>query len=386
MNGGTLRLAGGRVVTPAGTIELLDVTVADGTIIDVGVDGGGQLDGVVDVSGMYVAPGFIDLQLNGGWGHDFTSDPTSIDAVARRLPATGVTSFLPTIVTSPEAVRRGALDAMAQAGRGNGRGMAGGSAIAIGLHFEGPAISPARAGAHDPRWIGQPAPDETAAWSRERGVVMVTLAPERDSACDLIAQLVAAGVVVAAGHSECSPAEFAVARAAGVGMVTHLFNAMAPFSHRDPGLVGSVLAGDVFAGLICDGIHVDPLAVGVAWRALGAGRLVLVTDAMAALGLDTTETRLGDVAVLIDETGVRTADGVLAGSNLALDRAVRNLVAYTGCSPADAIMTVTRNPARVLGIEDRGLIAAGGRADLVVLDESLHVVQTYVGGELAWKS
>ena len=109
---------------------------------------------------------------------------------------------------------------------------------------------------------------------------------------------------------------------------------MAPFSHRDPGLVGSVLAGDAFAGLICDGIHVDPLAVKVAWRALGPERTVLVTDAIAALGLDAAQTRLGDVTVSIDETGVRTADGVLAGSNLTLDRAVRNLVAFTGCSPA----------------------------------------------------
>jgi len=215
---------------------------------------------------------------------------------------------------------------------------------------------------------------------------MVTLAPESEDARDLIPTLVAAGVVVSAGHSQCSPAEFAAARRAGVGMVTHLFNAMDPFSHREPGLVGSVLGGDVFAGLICDGIHVDPLAVMVAWRALGPARMVLVTDAMAALGLDVSDTRLGEVAVFIDATGVRTADGVLAGSNLALDAAVRNLVAFTGCSPAEAIMTVTRNPACVLGVEDRGQIAVGARADIVVLDESLHVVRTLIGGEVAWKS
>ena len=215
---------------------------------------------------------------------------------------------------------------------------------------------------------------------------MVTVAPECDGADDLIHALAASGVVVSAGHSQCSATEFAAARDAGVGMVTHLFNAMGPFSHRDPGLVGSALAGDVYAGLICDGIHVDPLAVVVAWRALGAARLILVTDAMAALGLEASETRLGDVAVFIDETGVRTADGVLAGSNLTLDKAVRNLVAFTGCSPAAAIMTVTRNPAHLLGAEDRGRIAPGGRADIVLLDESLHVVQTFVGGELTWKS
>ena len=215
---------------------------------------------------------------------------------------------------------------------------------------------------------------------------MVTLAPECDGAFDLISPLVAAGVVVSVGHSECSPAQFAAARRAGVDMVTHLFNAMAPFSHRDPGLVGSVLAGDGFAGLICDGIHVDPLAVEVAWRALGPERMVLVTDAMAALGLDAAQTRLGDATVFIDETGVRNRDGILAGSNLKLDQAVRNLIEFTGCTPAEAISTVTRNPATALGIVDRGRIAVGARADIVVLDTSLRVVQTFVGGDLAWKS
>jgi N-acetylglucosamine-6-phosphate deacetylase len=381
MSGGTLRLAGGHVVTPMSTVDVLDLTVANGTIVSIGDDGPAP-DRVVDVAGKYVAPGFIDLQLNGGWGHDFTSDPASIDAVARRLPATGVTAFLPTIVTAPVEVRHRALDTMAtievsESALG---------AVPLGLHLEGPAISPSRPGAHDPRWIGPPAPDEIGTWRRDRGVAMVTLAPECAGSLDLIASLAAAGVVVSVGHSECSAAEFAAARDAGVGMVTHLFNAMGPFSHRDPGVVGSALAGDLFAGLICDGVHVDALAVVVAWRALGAARLVLVTDAMAALGLDVSETRLADVAVFIDETGVRTGDGVLAGSNLTLDTAVRNLVAFTGCSPAEAIMTVTRNPASVLGIDDRGTISLGARADIVVLDQSLRVVQTFVGGELAWKS
>jgi N-acetylglucosamine-6-phosphate deacetylase len=293
-----------------------------------------------------------------------------------------VTAFLPTIVTAPATARWAALDSITAVPVDLGEP----AASPLGLHFEGPAISPKRPGAHDPRWIGLPGKDEIDAWTHARGVAMVTLAPECDGAFDLITSLVAAGVAVSVGHSECSAAVFAAARRAGVGMVTHLFNAMAPFSHRDPGLVGSVLGGDTFAGLICDGIHVDALAVKVAWRALGSQRTVLVTDAIAALGLEAAQTRLGDVTVSIDETGVRTADGVLAGSNLTLDRAVRNLVEYTGCTPAEAISTVTRNPASVLGIEDRGRIAVGARADIVVLDPSLHVMQTFVGGALAWRS
>jgi N-acetylglucosamine-6-phosphate deacetylase len=382
MTGGTLRLTGGHVVTPDGTADLLDVTVADGTIIEIATGGTRDADRVIDVTGMYVAPGFIDLQLNGGWGHDFTTDPSSIGEVARQLPSTGVTAFLPTIVTAPATARWAALDSIAEIDRDAGALRA----TPLGLHFEGPAISPARPGAHDARWIGLPDAAEVAAWTRERGVAMVTLAPECDGVLDVIASLVAAGVTVSAGHSECSPSEFAAGCRAGVTMVTHLFNAMAPFSHRDPGLVGSVLSGDVRAGLICDGIHVDPVAVNVAWRALGAHRMVLVSDAVAALGLAAAEARLGDVTVLVDETGVRTPDGVLAGSNLTLDRAVRNLVEFTGCTPAEAISTVTRNPGAVLGIEDRGRITVGARADLVVLDSSLHPVQTFVGGEPAWRS
>lgn len=384
MTGGTLRLAGGQVVTPQGTAEALDVTVADGTIVSVAVHRTDRADSdaVHDVTGMYVAPGFIDLQVNGGWGYDFTTDAPSMGEVGRRLPSTGVTAFLPTIVTGPARVRRDAMRAMATFADGRSSGMA----APLGLHFEGPAISPMRPGAHNARWIGPPAHDELDGWARERGVAMVTLAPECDGALDLIRSLVERGVVVSAGHSECSPGEFDAARRAGVGMVTHLFNAMAAFSHRAPGLVGAALGGDVCAGLICDGIHVDPLAVNIAWRALGPDRTILVSDAIAALGLDAAQTRLGDVTVYIDETGVRTADGILAGSNLTLDRAVRNLVDYTGCTPAEAICTVTRNPASVLRLADRGRIAVGARADIVVLDASLRVVETFVGGEVAWRS
>ena len=162
---------------------------------------------------------------------------------------------------------------------------------------------------------------------------------------------------------------------------------MRPFAHRDPGPIGATLADDsVVAGLICDGIHVDPVAVRMAWRALGPERLSLVTDAVAALGSEPGASRLGSVDVTVGGEGVRTAGGVLAGSDLSLDRAVRNLVAFTGCSVPEAVRTVTATPARLLGLTDRGALESGARADVTVLDAELAVVATVVGGEVAWRS
>ncbi len=247
-------------------------------------------------------------------------------------------------------------------------------------------ISPDRPGVHDPDLIGAPAADELDTWSPQQGVTIVTLAPEVPGALELTETLSNRGVVVSAGHTNCTSAEFDAARAAGLTMVTHLFNAMSPFSHRDPGPIGSALAdGGVHVGVICDGIHVDPIAVRMAWRALGAARTMLVTDAVAALGLDVDTIELGNQTVNVSDHGVRTHDGVLAGSNLSLDQAVRNLVEFAGCSPADAIRAASTNPADLLGLADRGRIQVGAIADLVVFDQQLRVERTIIAGLTVWK-
>ena len=224
-----------------------------------------------------------------------------------------------------------------------------------------------------------------AGWSSAAGVALVTMAPELPGAPDVIEVLASRGVLVSIGHTDCSAAEFATGRDAGARYVTHLFNAMRPFGHRDPGPIGAALADDtVVAGLICDGVHVDPVAVRMAWQALGPHRLSLVTDAVAALGAD--HGRLGTDDVTVAGGEVRNATGVLAGSVLTLDQAVRNLVAYTGCAVPDAIATVTSTPADLLGRADRGRLTVGGRADITVLDPGLRVLATIVGGEVAWRS
>ena len=385
-----VHVLGGRALLPDGSVVGADLELVDGRIARIAtrtahgdttiVD---DPDEVVDATGTLVAPGLVDIQINGGWGHDFTADPGSIDAVAAELPATGVAAFLPTIVTSPIEQRAAAIAALRAYEHRPG------DAEPVGLHFEGPAISPHRRGAHDPDHIAMPRDDEVDGWAAG-GVRLVTIAPEVDGAAALIARLTDLGVTVSIGHTACTAEQFVAARSAGASLVTHLFNAMAPFGHREPGPIGATLAdATVRAGLICDGIHVDPVAVRMAWRSLGPERFVLVTDAMAALGVTTAATtagRLASLDVTIGPDGVRLADGTLAGSDLRLDAAVRNLVHMSGCDPVDAIRAATTTPADAVGLADRGRIAIGTRADLVLFDDELHVERTIIEGATAWKS
>jgi N-acetylglucosamine-6-phosphate deacetylase len=324
-----------------------------------------------------IAPGFVDLQCNGAGGIDITSDPARILQVAAQLPRFGVTSFLPTVVTASSSTRAAAIAAM-QSLAPTTHALVDGRlpATPLGLHFEGPMISRHHLGAHRARFAAEPVEllDEIAVWASS-GVVSL----------DVIERLAADGVVVSAGHTAMTPDDFGAARAAGVSWVTHLFNAMAPFGHRAPGPVGAVLADPaVTVGVICDGIHVDPVAVAMAWRSLGPHRTTLVSDASPALGADHGHFEIGGAEVTHDETGVRTRDGILAGSALELDRAVRNLMAFTDCSLADAVTTVTTTPAELLGITDRGRIHPGARADLTIIDPAGHLRRTVIGGETAW--
>jgi N-acetylglucosamine-6-phosphate deacetylase len=332
---------------------------------------------VLDASGAFVAPGFIDVQVNGAHGVDLASRPDGIGEVAAVLPQYGVTAFCPTIVSSPPSVVRQALATSC--------GAAG--AVPLGLHLEGPMLNERRKGAHDARFLRSPGLDVIQGWSGAAGVAMVTLAPELPGALDVVRELRAQGVVVAAGHTDATEDEFVAGVEAGITAVTHLFNAMRSFGHRDPGPVGVTLArDDVVAGLIVDGIHVAPTAVAAARKALGPDRLMLVTDAVAALGLPAGPLQLGSTAVVAGPSGVRTADGTLAGSTLSMDRAVRNLMAFTGCSLADAVRCASATPAALLGDASRGRLEPGRRGDVVVLSPQGFVVATVVAGEVVWKS
>lgn len=369
------------ILTPTVTLEGGTVTVAEGRIT--AVTGARRLAANAgtqgtDAAGLYLVPGFIDLQCNGGWGHDFSRDPGSIWQVASRLPQTGVTGFLPTIVTSPLAT----IEA-AQATLMAGPPAAWSGARPLGLHLEGPFLNPARKGAHNPAYLRLPDPAIIGGWRPENGVRLVTLAPELPHALELIEQLTAQAVIVSAGHSLADGAAAQEGIRAGLRYGTHLFNAMPPLWHREPGLAGELLADErVIVGLIADGVHVHPTLVKLVWQILGSGRLNLVSDAMAALGMPPGRYHLGDFQVTVDESSARLADGTLAGSVMPLASALQRFRQMTGSSLAAVLPLVTTTPAHLLGLgQCKGRIAPGYDADFLLLDQSGRVRKSWVAGK-----
>jgi N-acetylglucosamine-6-phosphate deacetylase len=295
--------------------------------------------------------------------------------MGRALARDGVLWYQPTLVTSPLEQALDALHAIGQALE------LGGPARILGAHLEGPFLSPLRAGAHPAELLRPPDLDVTAALLLGGcPVTMVTIAPELEDAVDVIEALDRRGVVVSLGHTD---AEATVAHAAfdhGARAVTHLFNAMRPFRHRDPGIVGVALSrDDVFVQLIADGAHVAPEALLTAWRA-ARGRLALVSDATAAAGLGDGTYRLGTVDVTVEHGVTRLEDGTLAGAVRPLAWGLRMLVEL-GVPIVEAVDAVTAAPARLLGRDDAGLLRRGARADVVVLDDDFAVGTVFVGGE-----
>jgi N-acetylglucosamine-6-phosphate deacetylase len=321
-----------------------------------------------------VAPGLIDLQVNGAFGVEVGTSAEALRHLAGQLPSTGVTAFLPTLVSSPPELYPRVFEAFAEA-----RGAAG--AQALGLHLEGPFLSPKRAGAHRVKAIHEASEEVFAAWLAAESVRLVTLAPERDGAHERIRRLRERGVVVSLGHTNASYEEFQGGVDQGATMVTHLFSAMSGFLHRAPGAVGAALLDDrVTAGLIVDGVHSHPAAVKLAIRTKGAERIALVTDAIAGAGTSPGVYQIDGQDILVEATLARLPDGTLAGSILTLDQAVRYAVSLGGASVADALRMASEVPARVLGLHEKGRLAAGADADLVLLDADLAVRATFVGG------
>jgi N-acetylglucosamine-6-phosphate deacetylase len=334
------------------------------------------------LDGHFVAPGLIDLQDNGGFGVEIGASANAITHLEARLPQTGVTGFLPTLVTSPADFYPGAYEAFRAARASATRG-----ARALGLHLEGPFLSPHAAGAHHREWI------ESARWElldallEGDALAIMTLAPERPGALEAIARLTDRGVLVSLGHTAATYDELVRGIDAGARMVTHLFNAMTPFHHRAPGALGAALTDDrVTVGIVPDGVHCQPAALRLAFRAKGVLGIALVTDAMSAAGMAPGTYELAGKKVLVDGTSARLEDGTLAGSILTLDEAVRRMVALGGVRAEDALRMASEVPARLLGLPHKGRLAVGCDADLVVLDDQLRVAMTLVAGELVYSA
>jgi N-acetylglucosamine-6-phosphate deacetylase len=332
----------------------------------------------VDAKGLNLVPGFIDLQVNGGFGMDFATAPETIWQVGENLTRFGVTSFLPTIISSkPGTIRH----AQAVVDQGPPPGYCG--AGVIGLHLEGPYLNPEKCGAHDPANLSLPEAGEYEQWSRSSHVRLVTLAPELPGSLPAVRTLIRNGVVVGVGHSLADLSQAQAGFDAGIRYGTHLFNAMPAFNHHQPGLVGAILRDNrVTVGLIVDGIHIHPSMVQFAWQNLGPGRTNLVTDAVAALGMPSGQYHLGSRTVYTDGSSIKLSDGRLAGSLLSLDQALRNLISFTGCSLPEALSTVTQVPAGLLHLDPwLGRLAIGSKADLVLLTGDAHIARVWVHGK-----
>ena len=341
-----------------------DVEVTDGRIAGVGLarrNGHG-----------IAAPGFIDLQVNGFGGVDFLdSDAAGYRRAGEALLETGVTAYLPTFITTPEEQLLAAIDEVPATGDGP---------RILGIHLEGPFLAAGRLGTHPPLARREPDPALLERLLGSGRIRLVTLAPELEGADALIDLLLRRGVTVSAGHTDATAEEANRAFERGVHTVTHLFNAMRPLRHRDPGIAGAALAReDVVVQIILDGVHLAPETAALVWRA-AAGRVALVTDAVSGAGVQDGSYSLGGFEVKIRDGVARGPDGQLAGSVLTMIEAVRNLHAL-GVPLGDALAAASTVPAGVLGLTDAGILAPGAPADIVVVDDELQIERVLVGGQ-----
>ena len=371
-------ITGGRVATPDGVFDPGWVLVQDGVISAVG-DGAPPANvAVTDASGRWVVPGFVDIHCHGGGGASFTSaDPEHVRQAVDAHTVHGTTTMLASLVTRPVPELVEQVSALADLVR---------DGVVAGIHLEGPFLSAARCGAHDPGLLRPPDPVSVdALLSAGRGTIrMVTVAPELDGAVPAVKRLVDAGVIAAIGHTDALAEDVVPAVDAGATVATHLFNGMRPLHHREPGPIGVLLDDErVTVELICDLVHLHPTVVRLAARHAGAGRTVLITDAIAAAAAGDGTYDIGGLAVDVTN-GVPTlaGGGSLAGSTLTMDAAFRNMVRSCGLGVLDAVAAASTRPAELLGLGDvTGRLAAGYAADVVLLDDALRPVSVMRRGE-----
>ncbi|MCU1297568.1 MAG: N-acetylglucosamine 6-phosphate deacetylase [Acidobacteriaceae bacterium] len=383
-----IALTAARLYTPIDKIERPLVLIENGQIVEVTT----QLEREIprhaelkDFGDSVLAPGFIDLHIHGGAGHDLMeSDPAGLPAVQQSLAKHGVTSYFPTTVTAPLDQTLSALDRLATAIEASERQQSPSprQAIPCGIHLEGPFLSHKRRGVHPAENLLAPtmkAFDQF--WQASRGHIRImTIAPELEGALEVIAESAKRGVCISLGHSDATLAEARSGVAAGGRHATHTFNAMRPLSHRDPGILAEVLTNPkLSADIIVDGFHLEPSIVKLFLKAKGPENTVLITDGLSATGMPEGNYQLGSLKVEVKD-GKCLFNGVIAGSVLTMDLAVRNVMKFGDWDLQHAVRAATLNPARVSGLANTGKLQAGAEADLVVLSPSGEVRNTIVRG------
>jgi N-acetylglucosamine-6-phosphate deacetylase len=381
---GSMLIGAPRIVPAVSGSQVLApgyVAIRDGAVVGLGQGSAPRVPDIELTDGVLL-PGFVDLQVNGYFGEELmTAGPGGWATVARRLPETGTTAFLPTFITAPI----GELSAALRAARRIVAELPDGGARVLGVHAEGPFISPQRRGAHNGAWIIPPSSGAVEELiTAGAGVLrLVTLAPERDGALAAIERFTQAGVLVSVGHSDATARQVAAAADAGARMITHLFDAQRPLHHREPGVVGQALTDPrLTSGLIADLRHVSAQACAIAFAA-APGRIALVTDAAACAGMPPGRYLLGGEPIELppgDGIPPVRGDGTLAGSALRMDVGVANMVA-AGIALPEAVAAASRIPADLVGRPDLGRIAPGARADLTWLGDNLRTKVTWIGAE-----
>ncbi len=369
-------LRNGRKIDAAGEEPDFWMLVEGDTIVSTGRAVAPRADLDIDLGGKTLVPGFIDLHSHGAGGHAYEDGASAIRSALRVHRSHGTTRSLISLVSNPLETLRSSLAIIAELTRSD--------ELVLGAHLEGPFLSDARRGAHDPTYLRDPEPAaiDGLLEAAQGTLRMITLAPERTGALEAIDAFVAAGVVVALGHTE---APFNLAREAierGARVLTHAFNGMPGLHHREPGVLGAALADErVVLEVILDGVHVHPTVAAIAFRS-APGRIALVTDAMAAAGSVDGEYSLGAMRVTVtDGRAVLSGTNAIAGSTLTQDAAVRRAITESGVSAVDAVAAATATPARVLGREQRfGMLAPGFAADAVVLDADWQVARVWANG------
>ena len=363
-----------------------EIEIEDGRVAAIGVQAEREIPAGaqhLDFAGATLAPAYFDVHIHGAAGRDvMEATPASLASVSGFLASRGTGSFLATTVTAP-------LDATLRSLEGLARRIEEGrrenwiGAQPLGIHLEGPFLSHVKRGVHPPEHLLPPgiATFDRMFEAAEGQIRLMTVAPELPGAAEFIEHAHARGVRVSVGHSNATAAETRAAIAAGASSATHTYNAMRPLEHREIGILGTVLTTDsLYAELICDGIHVDPALVKLWWRAKGSDRAILITDAMSATGMPDGEYMLGEFPVQV-ANGRAMANGVLAGSVLTLDLALKNFIAFTGAPLREALPLLTRNPAAMTGFSgDCGAIRVGHRADFVALGADGALLASVIGG------